>query len=120
MTSVVLAEDDKTMVRLLGTLLRMDGFDVSVVQGDVDLPTAIERLGPDVLVLDMIFGDQNGLDLVERIRHTNAGKQLYILMISGLSVRDDCLRRGADEFLLKPFAPDEMVGLLRRRIRHPA
>jgi len=116
MARIVLAEDDKTMVGLLGTLLRMDGYDVTAVDGDADVAAAVEQLAPDALVLDMVFAKQNGLDLVERIRRSKAGENLYILMISGLNVREDCLRRGADDFLLKPFMPDEFMGLLRTHL----
>ncbi|MFH1183485.1 MAG: response regulator [Chloroflexota bacterium] len=116
MARIVLAEDDATMARLLGTLLRMDGYDVMAVDGDADVAAAVERLAPDALVLDMIFAQQNGLELVERIRHSKFGAKLYIIMISGLSVRDECLRSGADDFLLKPFMPDELVGLLRTHL----
>ena len=104
------------MTRLLGTLLRMDGYDVTAVDADADLPAAVERLKPDALVLDMVFAQQSGLELVERIRRTTAGSHLYILMISGLSVRDDCLRCGADDFLMKPFMPEELIGLLHSHL----
>jgi DNA-binding response OmpR family regulator len=116
MARIVLAEDDATMVRLLGTLLRMDGHDVTAVEGNADLAATVESLAPDALVLDMIFAQQNGLDLVERIRRSKVGRKLYVLMISGLDVKEDCLRRGADDFLQKPFSPDELMGLLRTHL----
>ena len=118
MASVLLAEDDTLMVRLLGTLLRMEGYDVTPVDGDMDVEAAVEKLAPDALVLDMIFAEQNGLELVERIRRSKTGAKLYILMISGLNVREDCLRRGADDFLLKPFMPEELMGLLQSHLEH--
>ena len=104
------------MVRLLGTLLRMDGYDVTAVDGDADLTAVVERVAPDALVLDMVLGEQNGLELVERVRRSKAGQHLYILMMSGLSVGEDCLRRGADDFLLKPFMPEDIMNLLHAHI----
>jgi len=104
------------MARLLGTLLRMDGYDVTAVDGDADVADAVERLAPDALILDMVLARQNGLELVEQIRRSAFGGKLYIVMISGLSVRDECLRSGADDFLLKPFMPDELMGLLRSHL----
>jgi len=113
MARVVLAEDDETMVQLLGALLRLDGFEVEVVQADEDVPSAIQRLAPDMLVLDMVLAKQNGLEILDRIRQMERGRRLYTLMISGLNVREECLRHGADDFLLKPFMPDELTSKLR-------
>jgi two-component system alkaline phosphatase synthesis response regulator PhoP len=117
MTRVVLAEDDQTMVRLLSTLLRMEGFDVQAVSEGEDVEAALERHTPEVLVLDMVLPKQNGLEVLERIRRTAVGSRLYVLMISGLDVRDLCLSRGADDFLLKPFMPEELTRRLQRH--HP-
>jgi DNA-binding response OmpR family regulator len=116
MARIVLAEDDDTMVRLLGTLLRMDGHEVMTVDRDGDVPAAIQELAPDALVLDTIFGTQSGLDVVGKIRLSEAGRKVYILMMSGLSLEDDCLRCGADDFLMKPFMPEALMGLLRAHV----
>jgi DNA-binding response OmpR family regulator len=113
MTRVVLAEDDRTMVRLLTTLLKLEGFEVQAVDDGEDVEAAIERFAPEMLVLDMVLRQQSGLEILERIRKTAWGSRLYVLMISGLDVRDLCLNRGADDFLLKPFMPEELTRRLQ-------
>lgn len=120
MARILLAEDDATMVQLLGTLLRLEGYEVTSVDGDADLPAAVEQLAPDALILDMIFAGQNGLEVVKRVRQNPLGGKLYILMMSGLSVRKDCLRCGADDFVPKPFDPGEIVQLLKTHVQNPA
>jgi DNA-binding response OmpR family regulator len=119
MARILLAEDDATMVELLGTLFRMEGYEVTSVDDDADLPAALEVLAPDALILDMIFAGQNGLDVEKRVRQGAIGAKLYVLMMSGLSVREDCLRSGADDFLLKPFDPDEILRLLHAHVQNP-
>ena len=119
MARILLAEDDATMVQLLGALLRMEGYEVTSVDGDTDLPAAVEELAPDALILDMIFAGQNGLQEVERVRKGAIGAGLYVLMMSGLSVREDCLRCGADDFVLKPFDPGEILQLLHTHVQNP-
>jgi DNA-binding response OmpR family regulator len=116
MARIVVAEDDATMVRLLGTLLRMDGHEVTAVDGDGDVAAAVKAMSAHALVLDTVFGRQSGLELVGQIRRRDPDRELYILMMSGLSLRDDCLRCGADDFLMKPFDPDELMGLLRAHV----
>lgn len=116
MARIVLAEDDSTMVRLLSTLLRMDGHEVTAVDGDGDVAAAVNAVSADGLLLDTVFGRQSGLELVPQIRNEDPDRRLYILMMSGLSLRDDCLRSGADDFLMKPFDPVELMGLLRANL----
>lgn len=120
MARILLAEDDPTMAQLMGTLLGMEGYDVTPLDGETDIPAAVEQLAPDALILDMVFGGQNGLQVVEAVRKSAVGSGLYVLMMSGLAVRDECLRCGADDFVPKPFDPDEVMQLLRTHIHHPA
>jgi DNA-binding response OmpR family regulator len=118
MTRVVLAEDDRTMVRLLSTLLRLEGFEVQTVGDGEKVEAAIERLAPEMLVLDLVLPNRNGLEILERLRRTEVGSRLYILMISGLDMRELCLKRGANDFLLKPFMPEELTRRLQSHQPH--
>lgn len=111
MAKVLLAEDDQTMVGLLMTLLRMDGFEVSAVDADDDVLAAVQQVCPEFLVLDVHLSQQNGLDVLQAIRDAD-GDRVHIIMISGLNARDEALRRGANDFLLKPFMPDDLIRLL--------
>lgn len=113
MAKVLLAEDDHTMIALLQTLLKMEGFEVSVADVDDDIPALIMREKPDALFMDVHLGQHSGLEFVEAIRSDPQFATLRIVMTSGLDVRDECLRRGADEFLLKPFMPDDLIAKLR-------
>lgn len=117
MSRVVLAEDDETMVQLLSTLLRMDGFEVQAVGREEDVASAVSRLQPDALILDMLLFNQNGLDVLDRIRSNDGGSELCVIMISGLNVREECMRHGADDFLMKPFMPEDLSNVLRRHLR---
>lgn len=113
MSKIVLAEDDPTMVRLLSTLLTMDGFEVRALGPDEDVAVEVQRERPDLLILDFLLANQSGLDILDTIRSSDSLSSLRVIMISGLNVRDECLKHGADEFLLKPFMPEDLIGLLR-------
>lgn len=117
MAKILLAEDDQTMVGLLTTLLRMDGFDVSALDADDDVAAIVKRDCPEVLVLDVHLSGQNGLDVLETIRKADKDHRVRVIMISGLNVRDESLRRGADAFLLKPFMPEELMRVLRKNVK---
>ena len=114
MAKVLLAEDDQTMVGLLTTLLRMDGFQVTAVDPDQDIVAAVQQESPDVLLLDVFLAGQNGLEVLEAVRAADGEHRTRVIMTSGLNVRDESIRRGADGFLLKPFMPDDLMKLLRK------
>ncbi len=117
MAKIMLAEDDATMVNLLTTLLLMDGFDVVAVQPEEDVPEAVGRVHPDLLVLDVHFSQQNGLDVLDALRAGDREHALRVIMISGLNVEEVCKQRGADDFLLKPFMPDDLIRILRKNVK---
>jgi DNA-binding response OmpR family regulator len=110
---VMLAEDDLTMVNLLKTLLKMEGFEVIALDADADVLKAITEDCPDVLLLDVHLSRQNGLEILDSIRKTGGSCDARIVMTSGLNVEDDCMKRGANGFLLKPFMPDDLVKMLK-------
>lgn len=117
MPKVLLAEDDVTMVMLLKTLLKMEGFHVVAVDADADVPDAIRRERPDVLLLDVHLSFQDGLQILELIRADSRISRLKVVMTSGLNLREECLQRGADDFLPKPFMPDDLVRTLKKAMR---
>src|SRR5512146_3870 len=100
MPKVLLAEDDETMVGLLTTLLRMDGFQVRALDADEDIVAAVQQDFPEILLLDVYLSGQNGLDILQAIRATEAGSRVRVIMTSGLNLREESMRRGADGFLL--------------------
>ncbi len=115
MPKILLAEDDHTMVALLQTLLKMEDFEVVTADVDEDVPALVVREKPDVVFIDVHLGQHNGLDVVESIRKDSKLADLRIVMTSGLNMHDECLRRGANDFLLKPFMPDDLISILRRK-----
>jgi len=114
---VLLAEDDAIMVSLLTTLLKMEGFSVVALQADADVPAAVRRERPDVLLLDVHLSRQSGLDILAAIRSSEDTANARVVMSSGANVREDCMSRGANGFLLKPYMPDELITILKQTIK---
>lgn len=113
MAKILLAEDDRTMVSLLKTLLRMEGFEVQALDVDSDVPAIVQRERPDALLMDVHLGSQNGLEILDALRTNKDLESLRVVMTSGLNVQEECLNHGATAFLLKPFMPDDLLKLLR-------
>ncbi|HRQ23457.1 MAG TPA: response regulator [Anaerolineales bacterium] len=113
---VLLAEDDVTMVSLLKTLLNMEGYEVVAMPSDGDVPAAVRSEQPDVILLDVYLSHQSGLDILEELKRSEDTSRVRVVMSSGANVREECMRRGAYEFLPKPYMPDDLVSILKQAI----
>jgi len=116
MPKILLAEDDLTMVTLLKTLLEMEGYQVVAIDADEDVFESVRRDRPDVLLMDVHLSKANGLDVLDQVRASDETRSLPIVMASGLNLESECLRRGANDFLMKPYMPDDLLKLLRKNL----
>ena len=119
MPIVMLAEDDETMVSLLKTLLGMEGYQVVALEMDQDISDAVKANKPDVLLLDVHLPTVNGMDVLDQLRADPETETVSVVMTSGLNLEVECMRHGANEFLLKPYMPDDLLGILKRNINSP-
>jgi CheY-like chemotaxis protein len=118
MPRIMLAEDDLTMVTLLTTLLGMEGYQVIALSVDDDVFEAARRDRPDVLLLDVHLPYANGLDVMDQLRADDKTRDLRVVMTSGLNLDLECKNHGADDFLLKPYMPDDLLKMLKRNLNH--
>ncbi len=115
-SKVMLVEDDASMRSVLRTLLEIEGYQVQVAPQAKSLDEivqAIQAAHPDILLLDVHLRDISGLDIVQRIRADAQMQPMRIIMSSGMALEERCLSAGADDFLLKPYMPDELLAKLR-------
>lgn len=117
MPKILLAEDDAIMVSLLKTLLKMEGYQVVAVDADADVPAAARAEQPDVLLLDVYLSRQDGLSILDTLRREVETQKLNVVMTSGMNLREECLKRGATDFLLKPYMPDDLVSTLKKAMK---
>ena len=117
---VLVVDDDAAIRRSLERGLRLNGFAVTLADGGLPALAAHEQAPSDVLVLDVSMPDLPGTEVCRRLRA--AGDETPVLMLSALDQLDDRLaglQSGADDYLVKPFALQELVlrlhALLRRR-----
>jgi two-component system sensor histidine kinase/response regulator len=105
---VLVVDDDRNTVKLLQTLLELDGFEVAISPrgGDV-IPTA-EQTHPDIFLMDYHLADMDGVDVVRELRAHPTFGNTPIVMTSGLDVADEVLEAGANKFIIKPFEPSEL------------
>ena len=114
---VLVVDDDASLAEMLSIVLRQEGFDTRVcARGDQAL--AIFRdYQPDVLLLDLMLPGKDGIDVCREIR---AESGVPIVMLTAKSDTVDVvlgLESGADDYVVKPFKPKELVARIRARVR---
>jgi EAL domain-containing protein (putative c-di-GMP-specific phosphodiesterase class I)/CheY-like chemotaxis protein len=116
----ILVVDDSPAHRLLfRSVFELEGATVHEVATAAAALHAIDDAEPDLVLLDVRLPDGNGFDVLEHIRRTTDIPALFVTAATAVSDRVAGLDRGADDYLLKPFSPDELVArvdaALRRR-----
>ena len=113
MTTILIVEDEKKIARFLELELKHEGYDVlTAFDGRTGLDTALEK-DPDLLILDLMLPELSGIEVCRRLRHTS---DLPIIM---LTAKDDVsdkvmgLDMGADDYVTKPFAIEELLARIR-------
>ncbi len=113
----MIVDDDRTTVKLLQTLLEMDGFEVSMASRGQQAIELAHITKPDAFLVDYHLIDMPGVELVTQLRSDSSFATTPIVMVSGLDVESDALKAGADRFLVKPFEPGQLAGVLSDLIR---
>ncbi len=98
----MLAEDDATMLHLLKTLLKMEGFQPIPLDAEDDIVAEVLSQQPDSLLMDVHLANKNGLDELKRLRVLSCGRKVRVAMASGLDFSEECLDNGASAFLQFP------------------
>jgi DNA-binding response OmpR family regulator len=108
---ILIVDDDRTTVKLLQTLLEMDGFDVFIAGRGADVFNVARANQPDIFLIDYHLVDMEGVELVKSLRADPVFAKTPIVVASGLNVEDSVLKEGANRFLIKPFEPNKLADI---------
>lgn len=114
---VLLAEDEPNIVESLRFLLQRAGFDVDVEANGRAALDAVALSRPDVLILDVMLPELDGLEVLRRLRSQRNETHLPVLMLTAKGQREDrerAIEAGADLFLTKPFANADLVSAVQK------
>lgn len=113
---IVVADDDETIRKVVEFNLTEQGWDVQAFADGDDCWAHLESRDshpPDLLVLDVMMPDLDGISVLERIRGHEALADLPVVMLTSRNREEDivqALEAGADDFVAKPFSEAELVG----------
>jgi two-component system response regulator MprA len=118
MATILIADDDQKLLKMLQRTLVYDGFDVVTADDGREALAQLDTHAPDVVILDWLMPGLDGLQVIEQLRAT--GDDTMILMLTARDAIEDRvegLGSGADDYLVKPFAPAELLARIHALLR---
>ncbi len=112
MKKTILAVDDQTMIRdLVRGILRNSGYDVITAESGEDCLRTLEKVRPDLVLLDVDMPGMNGFETCREIRKTKPDLKCPIVFLTARQTKADvqaALSAGGNDFLVKPFQPNTL------------
>src|SRR5690606_15710242 len=110
----VVVDDESTLSELISMALRYEGWDVRTASDGQSALRTIREFAPDVVVLDIMLPDIDGLQVLKRMRADN--QEMPVLFLTAKDALDDRiagLTAGGDDYVTKPFSLEEVIARLR-------
>lgn len=120
---VALVEDEEDIVKLVSYYLGNEGYAVKSARDGLDGLRLIEREKPDLVILDLMLPEFDGLEVCRKLRSQPATHAIPIIMLTAKGEETDKvvgLEMGADDYLTKPFSPKELVARVKALLRRTA
>jgi two-component system, OmpR family, alkaline phosphatase synthesis response regulator PhoP len=117
---ILIVEDEPEIAQVIKFILENEGFNCSKCHHGLSALYEFKQYQPDVIILDLMLPDLDGLEVCARIRQGNHDKDPYILMLTAKSEEIDRvvgLSTGADDYLVKPFSSAELIARIRALLR---
>lgn len=118
MQTVLVVDDDVKLLKMLQRTLKYENLNVLTAGNGVQALAVLEKNHPDLLIVDWLMPEMDGLTLIQRLR--DAQEKTMILMLTArdaIENRVAGLESGADDYLVKPFAPSELVARVHALLR---
>lgn len=123
MSLVLVVEDEEAIAELIAINLRHSGFEVDIAVNAEQALAAVDRVLPDLAIIDWMLPGQSGLVLAKRWRSQARTRELPMIMLTARADEADKiagLDAGADDYLTKPFSTNELMARIRAVLRRKA
>jgi DNA-binding response OmpR family regulator len=117
---ILVAEDDPDIAQLLAHYLQRAGFEAELVSSGRDVLPRLRKAPPDLLLLDIMLPELDGLEVCRAVRSEPATAAIPIIIVTARGEETDRivgLELGADDYITKPFSPNEVIARIRALLR---
>lgn len=117
---VLIVEDDKELCEAMSIQLEKEGYETEICHSGDEAVYSISKLVHDIVILDRMLPEMDGLTITANIRKKdNTVPIIMVTAMNGIYDRIDGLDAGADDYLVKPFAMEELLARVRALLRRP-
>ena len=123
MSLIAIVEDDASIRKLILYALKNNGYEANGYECGADFFEAISAQAPDLVLLDIMLPDMDGVEILRRLRKSSAMARVPVMMITAMGAEYDkvnALDSGADDYMTKPFGVMEMLSRVRALLRRAA
>jgi len=116
--TILVAEDEMIMLKTIELRLKKDGYNVIATQDGMEALKKIEELCPDLIITDIMMPFLSGLEIIETVKK-KLGRKTPIIVLSAMGQENvvlDAFQLGADDYITKPFSPNELSMRVKRYI----
>ena len=120
MAKVMVVDDAYSELQVMETILRSVGHDVLTYLDGEQLEEKIVKERPDVVLLDIVMPKRNGFEALRGLRRDDRTRPTRVIVVSSKNQESDRIwgmRQGADEYLPKPFTPEQLLAIVRRFLK---
>jgi CheY-like chemotaxis protein len=118
--TVLIVDDDETIVKLLSTDLRFRGYKaIAALDGEQALMIT-HRMKPDVILMDIAMPGLNGIAVIDKIRQSKLIRHIPIIIVTAYDkaeYRQQAREAGVNDFILKPFSPEKIAEAIEGALR---
>mgnify|MGYP003616031020 FL=1 len=117
---ILIVEDDELMIKILKFILNKEGYQLSIIKDGLSAIEQIPAINPDMVITDLLLPYKSGLEVIRFVKEKN--KKTPIIVLSSLGEEEhsvsEAFKLGADDFIAKPFNPNELILRVKRLLNH--
>lgn len=118
-SKILVIDDEKSIRFIIEKTLKAEFDTVALSNGQEGLDYLESGYFPDLIICDLVMPNLNGFEFLERIKTSGFFDDIPIMILSGREWSKDkikCFDLGAEDYMVKPFSPDELIARVRRRL----
>jgi len=115
---ILVAEDELIMLKTIELRLKKDGHEITTCSDGREAIKKIEEINPDLIITDIMMPFASGLEIIEEVKR-KSGKRIKIIVLSAMGQENvvlEAFQLGADDYITKPFSPNELSMRVRRYV----
>ncbi len=119
---ILVVDDDRELLKMLKIMLAKSSYEVKALPSGHKLIEKTLEFGPDLVVLDLMLPDVDGLDLCKQLKTDAATKEIPVIMLTAKSTELDKvvgLEMGAEDYITKPFGVNELLARIKKVLQRP-